>query len=282
MCVYNGAPIVNFDRAEVRRLSIYGNEPFSTDNESAMRIYGGGFVDVAIETLEDGYMRIDSLNAVSLRLPNFKTLRGGFLILYCNYLQSLMLPALKSVVGGTVVSNAGALAELSLPALVNVYCTQEFNILWNCDKISELSLPNVTKFSTTGARTVIKIIRERSNHHVTVDLPMCEIFFASFASGTTESTLCELHFGVAINTIYTLCNNKQMLKIKIGKGAVTSVSSVSEIVSNWDTDSLKQFISDLGDNTDGLPKQIKIGASQIAKLSEEDIALAVAKNYSLS
>lgn len=110
MCVYNGAPIVNFDRAEVRRLSIYGNEPFSTDNESAMRIYGGGFVDVAIETLEDGYMRIDSLNAVSLRLPNFKTLRGGFLILYCNYLQSLMLPALKSVVGGTVVNNAVALA----------------------------------------------------------------------------------------------------------------------------------------------------------------------------
>ena len=111
---------------------------------------------------------------------------------------------------------------------------------------------------------------------------MCEIFSASFASGTTESTLCELHFGVAINTIYTLCNNKQMLKIKIGKGAVTFVSSVSDYVSNWDTDSLKQFISDLGDNTAGDTKQIRIGASQIAKLSEEDIALAVAKNYSLS
>ena len=84
---------------------------------------------------------------------------------------------------------------------------------------------------------------------------------------------------MAINTIYTSCNNTQTLIIKIGKGAVTFVDSAN---ANWDTEALKQFIADLGDNTDGEVKQIRIGTSQIAKLSEEDIALAVAKNYSLS
>ena len=108
---------------------------------------------------------------------------------------------------------------------------------------------------------------------------MCELFSASFSAGTTADTLCELHFGVAINTIYTECRSTQTLIIKIGKGAVTFLDSGN---ANWDTEALKQFLSDLGDNTDGDTKQIRIGAAQIAKLSEEDIALAVAKNYSLS
>ena len=51
---------------------------------------------------------------------------------------------------------------------------------------------------------------------------------------------------------------------------------------NWDIEALKQFIADLGDNTGGDTKQIRIGAAQIAKLSDEDIAMAVAKNYTLS
>ena len=105
------------------------------------------------------------------------------------------------------------------------------------------------------------------------------MFSASFSAGTTANTLCELHFGAAINTIYTECRNTQTLIIKIGKGAVTFVDSNS---ANWDTEALKQFLADLGDNTGGEVKQLRIGASQIAKLSEEDIALAVAKNYSLS
>ena len=299
MCVYNGAPIVNFDNAEICKLAIYGAEPFSTDNVNAFSIGRGHCDDIAIESLESGYLQIYAVRILSLRIPNFKVLRGGTIFSSLQYILSAMLPSLQSIPGGTVVgncyalaelslpalatvsggtvaSNCSALAELSLPALATVYCTKEFNILWNCDKIFELSLPNVAIFSTTGARTMIKISRERSIPHDTVDLPVCEMFSASFASGTTANTLCELHFGVAINAIYTLCNNKQMLKIKIGKGAVTFVSTVSDYVSNWDTEALKQFISDLGDNTDGSPKQIQIGASQIAKLSDEDIALAVA------
>lgn len=209
MCVYNGAPIVNFDRAEVRRLAIYGNEPFSTDNESAMRINGGGFADVAIETLEDGYMRIESLNAVSLRLPNFKTLRGGFLILYCNYIQSLILPALKSVVGGTVVNlnsesaalaklslpslqsitggtlaiSCAALAELALPALERVETEKTFIISENNYKYSSLLLPRLVYLDARGGRRDIRLAAGTSSNHVVVEAPICEHFCATFEWG---------------------------------------------------------------------------------------------------
>ena len=181
MCVYNGVPIVNFDRVSVQSLAIYGDELFSTDNINAFRIYGGDFTSIAIESLESGYIRIDSVNLSSFRMPNLKALRGGNLMHQANWMQSakfpmlatvsegivasncaalaelslpaletvsggtvasycaalaeLSLPALETVSGGTVVNNCGALAELSLPALETVWSTNQFNVLWNCDKV---------------------------------------------------------------------------------------------------------------------------------------------------
>ena len=120
MCVYNGAPIVNFDRVDVRRLAIYGVEPFSTDIINAFRIYGGNFADIAIESMESGYLQVDNTPVVSLRMPNFKVLRGGIIFNYLQGIQSAMLPALATVSGGTIANGCAALAELSLPALATV------------------------------------------------------------------------------------------------------------------------------------------------------------------
>ncbi len=279
MCVYNGAPIVNFDRVDVRRLAIYGVEPFSTDIINAFRIYGGSFADIAIESLESGYLQIDSVPVVSLRMSIFKTLRGGIIINYLHNILSAMLPALESITGGTVVASCNSLAELSLPALVDVFSTNQLNVVWNCDNVSRVSAPNAKRLSTTGTRYTNRLIVERTSQHITFELPVCEIFSALFSAGTTANTLCELHFGVAINTIYTECRNTQTLIIKIGKGAVTFLDSSN---ANWDSEALKQFLADLGDNTGGETKQLRISAAQIAKLSEEDIAMAVAKNYTLS
>ena len=399
MCVYNGVPIVHFSNVEVRRLAIYGDEPFSTDNINAFNIRRGHIDDIAIESMESGYLVIDNIGVVSLRMPNFKVLKGGTIFSalnniqsamfpalatmsggtiayncgnlaelslpalatmsggtiayncgnlaelslpalttvsngtvvynanalaelslpalatissatesggtvvdhanalaelslpalttvsngtiarYCDNLAELSLPALATVSGGTIVGYCAALAELSLPALEDVYTTKQFNVLWGCDNVSKVLLPRAKRFAPTGARETNRLIVDKSSQHVTFELPVCELFSASFRDGRTANTLCELIFGVAINTIYTSCSNTQTLIIKIGKGAVTFVDSAN---ANWDTEALKQFIADLGDNTDGEVKQIRIGTSQIAKLSEEDIALAVAKNYSLS
>ena len=279
MCVYNGVPIVHFSNVEVLRLAIYGDEPFSTDNINAFNSRSGHIDDIAIESMESGYLMIDGIGVVSLRMPNFKVLKGGTIFSELNNIQSAMFPALATVSGGTIVGYCGNLAELSLPALEDVFTTKQFNVLWGCDNVSKVLLPRAKRFAPTGARETNRLIVDKSSQHVTFELPVCELFSASFRDGRTANTLCELIFGVAINTIYTSCSNTQTLIIKIGKGAVTFVDSAN---ANWDTEALKQFIADLGDNTDGEVKQIRIGTSQIAKLSEEDIALAVAKNYSLS
>lgn len=49
-----------------------------------------------------------------------------------------------------------------------------------------------------------------------------------------------------------------------------------------ETEMLRDIINNLGDNTDGEPISIIFGATNLAKLTDEDIAIATAKNYSLS
>ena len=305
MCVYNGAPIVNFDRVDVRRLAIYGVEPFSTDIINAFRIYGGNFADIAIESLESGYLQIDSVPVVSLRMPNFKVLRGGIIINYlhnilsamfpaletvsggtvaygCNALTELSLPALTTVSGGTVVNNANSLAELILPNIEEILPigNNQAIIFWDrCNNAEKVSLPKVRRVEAhQGNRGFVPFGGQVSNHCV-VEMPVCEVYYGTFLWGKTQNARCELHFGSAIQRISTSCESYQILVIKIGKGAVTSLDSSN---ANWDTEALKQFLADLGDNTGGDVKQLRIGAAQIAKLSDEDIAMAVAKNYTLS
>ena len=280
MCVYNGAPIVNFDRVDVRRLAIYGDEPFSTDNINAFRIYSGNFADIAVESLESGYLQIDSVPVVSLRMSNFKTLRGGIIINYLHNILSAMFPALATVSGGTVVNGAAALTELALPALETVEIEREFFLSNRCVALSMIRLPYTTRIGSLAYGNIgFRVAGDLTSKHIVVELPICVSYQGTFLRGKTQQAVCELHFGVYIESIRTSCENYQILVIKIGKGAVTFVDSNS---ANWDTEALKQFIADLGDNTGGETKQLRISAAQIAKLSDEDIAMAVAKNYSLS
>ena len=45
---------------------------------------------------------------------------------------------------------------------------------------------------------------------------------------------------------------------------------------------LREIISNLADNTDNATIPVIFGAANLAKLTEEDIAVATSKNYSLS
>jgi hypothetical protein len=280
MCVYNGAPIVNFSNVEVRRLAIYGDELFSTDNESAFSIVGGYLAEVAIETLESGYVQIRAENSVSVRTPNLKNLRGGVLLNYLGRIQSQSLPSLATVSGGTIANSCAALAELALLNVEIVDIKSEFYVSNECVSLSMIRLPHTIRIeSLIYGNRGFRVAGGNTSKHIVVLLPICVSYQGTFLWGKTRQVLCELQFGNAVESISTSCENYQILAIKIGKGAVTFLDSSN---ANWDTEALKQFIADLGDNTDGETKQLRIGASEIAKLSEEDIALAVAKNYSLS
>lgn len=47
-------------------------------------------------------------------------------------------------------------------------------------------------------------------------------------------------------------------------------------------DKLRELLANLGDNSDGPTYRIQMGATNLAKLTDEEIAVATAKNYTLS
>ena len=213
-----------------------------------------------------------------MSLPALTTLSGGTIASNCAALAELSLPELATVSGGTIANLCAALAELSLPALEIIDTNNDMRMCDNCKKASVLSMPVVKSVNYLKSRHLFRPFSSVTANRLVVDMPVCEHYSGSFTDVKTDGALCELRFGTAIKDISTQCRSSETLAISIGKGAITSVDTAA----NWDTEALKQFIADLGDNTGGETKHIRIGASQIAKLSEEDIALAVAKNYSLS
>ncbi len=347
MCVYNGAPIVNFSNVEVCRLAIYGDEPFSTDNESAFSIVGGLFAEVAIETLESGYVQIRAENSVSVRTPNLKNLRGGVLLNYAGRIQSLSLPALTTVSGGTVANSCAALAELSLPALTTVSGGTVVN---SCQNLTELSLPTLQ--SVSGGRVVnscqgttklelpelteilnnaliaagctniseltlpklkivggvvmdggkiIKVLSLPSVETVTslifynvlfesieISMPCVRQLNSPILAGVNRAVFKNAiyHFGapqggsIVITDGGYLPANDLVSLITIKSGFRSSLDI--HPCTGLSADVLRDIISNLGDNTAYPTLPIVFGTVNLAKLTEEDIALAVAKNYSLS
>ena len=374
MCIYNGAPIVNLYQADVRRLAVYGNEPFATDNVSAFTINGDIFTEIAIESLESGYVSIRCNNIDSFRATNLKALRGGNLLSYSGRIQGLSLPALVSISGGTVVNNASALTELSLPALESISGGTIVNIANSLTELSlpalttvsggtivniansltELSLPALTTVSggtivntcaaltelslpalesITGGTVVascvslatITLEAMRFNEAlggnifvinpalgqelVTIYLPNMESAYSNGSSGILrEGGVCTAHvhaprcqrwdfpvvwnragdtvhlyFGADIDYVDPRPAHNASMRttvcIHIPAGAILTLLGATAL---WDGDNLRQLLADLGDNTGNEPRQLRLGATNLALLTDEDIALAVAKNYTLS
>lgn len=67
--------------------------------------------------------------------------------------------------------------------------------------------------------------------------------------------------------------------IHIPAGAILTLRGTTML---WDGDNLRQLLADLGDNTGNEPRYLYLGAANLALLTDEDIAMTVAKNYSLS
>ena len=51
---------------------------------------------------------------------------------------------------------------------------------------------------------------------------------------------------------------------------------------NITAENLRELLANLGDNTGGATYRIQMGATNLAKLTEEEIAVATAKNYTVS
>lgn len=236
----------------------------------------------ALETLRGGNGIIDQChNVKKMDVSKLTEISGGYVAFNSRIsFDDVQLPALTTISGGTVVSSCAALTELTLPSLTELNTmngTRTNCIADNCSNLATINLPKL-RYSGTD-RNYTNMTRANTANHVVVNMPEAEEIAAKMSSQNAE--ILECRFGAALKAIWLNASGSSSLRVVIPDGVKISIDT-SIGGTRWDSDSLRDVIARLGDNSGNKTLQLKLGAANLAKLTEEDIALATAKNYTLS
>ncbi len=221
----------------------------------------------------------NSLESVSL--PALETLRrDGCIIEQCNNVKKMDVSKLSEI-GGRVAFQCAGLTELTLPSLTTI---SGGSVAGSCAALTELTLPSLTtcgypygEFYMFGSMRGIK-----ADMHVHV--PRLE----RMGCYVTNSNLDEsdkdihIHFGApqggVLNVRANYAASHVFVSVEPGFRSRLDISRLTAMTAGM----LREIISNLADNTDNATIPVIFGAANLAKLPEEDIAVATSKNYSLS
>ena len=228
-----------------------------------------------------GRVAFQCAGLTELTLPSLTTISGGYVASSCAALTELTLPSLTTISGGYVASSCAALTELTLPSLTTI---SGGYVASSCAALTELTLPSLTtcgypygEFYMFGSMRGIK-----ADMHVHV--PRLE----RMGCYVTNSNLDEsdkdihIHFGApqggVLNVRANYAASHVFVSVEPGFRSRLDISRLTAMTAGM----LREIISNLADNTDNATIPVIFGAANLAKLTEEDIAVATSKNYSLS
>ena len=216
-----------------------------------------------------------------IALPQLNTISGGTLANNCAALSEIALPQLNTISGGYVASNCAALSEIALPQLNTI---SGGYVAINCVKLNKIVLPALKEFIYATNSGIF----ENGNRSVTCDIYMPQLEYANgtyIVKNTYTSTKFynRVHLGAPVGgSIYlrniTGARPYFYLTVENGFKSYLRIDEFTGMTREY----LNAIIVNLADNNDGETISIVFGATNIAKLTEDDIAVATAKNYSLS
>ena len=201
---------------------------------------------------------VSSNSATKIFLPQLTTVSGGTVVGNCNNFTSLTLPSLTTVSGGTVVGNC--FGDFYFPKL---------------------------EYTSTAVNYAVLSFSENFRRDVNVYLPVIDGYVRFRAGNYTgfKSYEAKVHLGRqdGCNIIFNFTETGNL------PTRFTEVTVESGFRSNLDlsqlpyltAESIVAIIDNLGDNNDYEAKTLTLGATHIAKLTEEQIAVATSKNYTI-
>ena len=259
-----------------------------------------------LETMEGGNTLFSGLARLSsISLPRLASINGA-IITGCAALTELSLPSLTTISGGSVASSCAALTELSLPSLTTI---SGGSVAGNCDqlnrltfpslktstrgclaannkKLAEVSVPELEKAGETGGEYYLFESMNYLAQNMHVHAPKLKILRCYLYSGNdnTMNGYVYLHLGAIeagdIYLRYAGGANGSKTLVTVAEGFRSQLRMPNCV--NMSADQLRAIIANLGDNTRYPTLPLVFGATNLAKLTEEDIAMATSKNYTLS
>lgn len=217
-----------------------------------------------------------SLNYLSL--PNLTTQIGN-LIDSASSLTSLSLPSLTTC-GCILLGKMRSLRSLSVPKLTS--CERLCNIYTNISSLSVISFPELRYF-TTGQPPF-----SHTGNVKLVYLPKIERLGGLFMAFNQELKIERIFLGCRgdrTNNIETTTNYfstySQYVDIEIGDGALQNIR-LNSFIALTRENIVNHILAKLGDNTGRSALTLTLGATNLAKLTDEDKAIATAKNWTLA
>jgi len=223
-----------------------------------------------------------SRKLVSVLIPEL-VFASASVIDLCNAARRIYAPKLQTIQvrDRGFANNCAALTELTLPSLTTI---SGGSVASSCAALTELTLPSLTtcgypygEFYMFGSMRGIK-----ADMHVHV--PRLE----RMGCYVTNSNLDEsdkdihIHFGApqggVLNVRANYAASHVFVSVEPGFRSRLDISRLTAMTAGM----LREIISNLADNTDNATIPVIFGAANLAKLPEEDIAVATSKNYSLS
>lgn len=224
------------------------------------------------------------------------SLPGGATVAAKAPLRRLSMPDLVSITGN-IVSGCTSLTILELPSLTALDAStwREWGFVRGATKKLKIYLPSLETVKGYGWNPLCQ--GNASEIHVpklksltngigfihSDGPPDIDIYADSLVLGNdilhyADIGSVRLHFGSQTGAAIG-CNSRGLTALTIKPGFTGSLDFKS---ADLTVENLRELLVNLGDNTDGATMRIQMGANNLAKLSEDEIAVATAKNYTVS
>lgn len=211
----------------------------------------------------------------------------------CPYLTRLDLPNCK-VVKSQLYKNCAAIDMLSMPNLERV----ETGKFIDSYSLKYMSFPKLTAIG--GGNAVISLQgRDNSSSHLYLDsLREVGCFLTHWGDNGHQLHIYlpslvkapQYFIWYVSNGLHIHLGSQEAETINMSDSGIKEVTIKSgftgtlifDLAVDLTPDCLRDLLNNLGDNTGKATKRIQMGATNIAKLTDADIAVATAKNYTVS
>ena len=228
-------------------------------------------------------------------IPAGTTTLRDYTFYFCQNLSTVSIPAGLTRIGTYCFQNCSSLTSVTIPDSVtfigqNAFC--------NCTSISNLTLPSSLiqlrreVFESCSALTTLTIpsgyqsIEYAAFQYCTglqsVSLPNSLLSLASDAFGGCTH-LTTINIPASINVIYaaTFRNCTSLENVTLGSGFSADNLNLS-YSTQYTAATIVSWLNALNDRTGLSARTLTIGATNLAKLTAEEIAIATNKNWNLA
>ena len=210
--------------------------------------------------------------ATDLDIPNYVTSIGGYAFYNCTGLTSVTIPDSVTSIGSSAFNSCKGLTDISIGNSVTSIAN---NMFLNCIRLNNVTIPNSVTY--IGSQAFFQCTSITS---VTIPNSVTSIGDGAFNSCTslTNATIPNSITSIKGN-MFPNCTSLTYVTIKQGFNANNLNLSASTLYS---VETIVSWLEALADRTGLSTYTLTIGTTNLAKLTEEQIAIATAKNWTLA